>query len=71
MANRRHSRTHIANIGHRERRRRLVGGALPLALGVGLVAALVATSSPVWWRLGSVAPFIMASFGYFQAREKT
>ena len=61
----------VANIGRRERRRRLLSGVVGMVAGVGLSVVVVAVGAPIWWRLGVVAPFLLASFGYFQAREKT
>ena len=61
----------MANIGRQERRRRLLGGVAGLALGAALGVVVVSFGAPIWWRLGVVAPFLLAGLGYFQAREKT
>ena len=63
--------TRVANIGRHERRRRLLGGVAGLVLGAALSVVVVSVSAPFWWRLGVVAPFLLAGLGYFQAREKT
>ena len=56
----------IANIGPRERRQRMLVGALffvvSAAIGVGLVTSHVHPA----WRLGLVLPLFVASLGLFQ-----
>jgi len=42
-----------------------------LALGIGLVAALVIRDAPMWWYSVAAVPFFLAALGYFQAREQT
>ncbi|HTQ03629.1 MAG TPA: hypothetical protein VMI54_07220 [Polyangiaceae bacterium] len=59
------------NIGPRERARRLRWGVGCAAVAVGLSAALVATHAPHVWRLTAFVPFVLAGFGFFQAREHT
>jgi hypothetical protein len=61
----------IANIGRRERQRRLAGGIVSLVIGAAVTVLLVATGAPPGWRVGTALPFLLAAFGYFQAREKT
>lgn len=46
-------------------------GVVGLITGITLTIVVVATGAPIWWRLGVIAPFLLAGFGYFQAREKT
>ena len=59
------------NIGVRECRRRRAGGVVGLALAIAGCLALMLFGAARWWRLGLVAPLMLATFGYFQAREKT
>lgn len=61
----------IANIGPRERRRRLFGGVIGLGIGFAAAAALIVAGISPWWRLALVIPFAMGTIGVFQAREKT
>jgi len=61
----------IANIGPRERRKRLIFGAVSLALSVGLAAALVLRGVPLGWRVGLFVPSLSAGLGFFQWHEKT
>jgi fatty acid desaturase len=61
----------VANIGPRERKRRLRFGIV--AFGISVVAAglLVAGGVSPRWRLALFVPFFVAGLGYFQARDKT
>lgn len=61
----------IANIGPRGRLRRMRLGVAMLALGAGLVAALVASDAHRAWRLLGFVPFWAGALGVMQAREKT
>ncbi len=61
----------IANIGPRERRRRLMSGIVILALGVGIAAILVVTHISPLWRLPLFLLFYGGASGVFQWREKT
>jgi len=61
----------IANIGPRERRRRLTSGIVILALGVGIGAVLVISHVPPLWRLLLFLLFYSGAAGVFQWREKT
>jgi hypothetical protein len=61
----------IANIGPRERRKRLVFGAVSLALSVGIASALVVRAVAVGWRGALFLPLMSAALGFFQWREKT
>ena len=61
----------VANIGPRERGRRLRFG---LAAGIfSLVAAVLLIVSEVSprWRFALFVPLFLAALGYFQARDKT
>jgi hypothetical protein len=59
------------NIGPRQRQLRMRFGLFALALSLGAAALLVASHSPVAWRLGLFAPLYVSAVGVFQAREKT
>lgn len=61
----------IANIGPRQRRRRLVGGLVALAIATALCGWLIASDAPRWWRLLLVLPLFGAASGILQYREKT
>lgn len=63
--------TCIANIGPRERRKRLIGGLAQLALAVAALAALIWTGASRLWRVPLWLAFWLAGLGYFQWREKT
>lgn len=59
------------NLGPRESRKRLVFGLAMLALGAGLIAALVVLHVGWTWRLVLFFPFWLAALGLIEAREKT
>ena len=61
----------VANIGPRERRKRMKFGMRWIARGGGLLAVLALAGAPRWWRLGLFIPFLLGSIGVFQAREHT
>jgi hypothetical protein len=61
----------IANIGPRERRRRLTFGILGLGVSAAAAAALIVSGVAVWWRLGLFLPLMIAALGFFQWREQT
>lgn len=61
----------VANIGPKERRKRLLTGLLALIIAFGALALLVASGAHRTWRLALFAPFWLAALGYFQARERT
>jgi len=61
----------IANIGPRERRKRLTFGLVSLGLSAAIAAALVSTGAAVAWRAGVFLPLMAAGLGVFQWREKT
>jgi hypothetical protein len=63
--------TCIANISPAERRKRLIGGILPLALAIGLLAWMLAAHADRLWRLPLFLLFEAAAAGYFQWRDKT
>lgn len=61
----------VANIGDRQRRKRLImGGAATLASVIAL-AALLATDTPRFARLLAALPFWAGALGILQHREKT
>lgn len=61
----------MANIGARERRRRLTLGLTLLWFGVMLAIALVVAEVNRLWRFTLFFPFWVAAIGVLQAREKT
>ena len=60
-----------ANIGPKERRKRMTFGVVAFVASLLVLAALVATGQSRWLRVLLVLPFTMAGLGYFQARDKT
>ena len=63
--------TRAANIGPRERRKRLLTGAVVLIVGFAGLGVLIGAGLHPAWRLGLFVPFWLAALGYFQARERT
>ncbi len=61
----------IPNISTAERRGRLFFGLLALAVGIVLLAILMATGATRWLRLLLFLPFAGATSGYFQWADKT
>ncbi len=61
----------IPNISTRERRKRLASGVIMFAIGLAILAALIATGASRWWRLALFLPFAGAASGFFQWRDKT
>ena len=61
----------FANIGPRERRKRLVMGVGALAVGVLIALGMIAAGASRAWRIGLFFPLWMGALGFFQAREKT
>ena len=61
----------LANIGPRERRRRMRFGAALLVVGAGLAALVVGIGAHRLWRLLLFLPFWAGAVGVLQAREKT
>lgn len=61
----------IANIGPRERRKRMTFGVTLLVAGVVVAAFLVGFHADRLWRLLLFLPFWAGAVGVLQAREKT
>jgi hypothetical protein len=61
----------IPNIGPRQRRQRVIGGVVGLAIAIAVAALLVATGVARPFRLVVFLPFFAGTTGLFQAREKT
>ena len=60
-----------ANIGPRERQRRLVGGFFFLAIAICVAGSLILFDAPRPWRLLVFLPAWAAAIGFFQVRAKT
>jgi len=61
----------VANIGTRERRKRLTWGIVAFGVGVAIAALLAVIRAPLVWRLPLFLVFFFAALGIFQARDKT
>lgn len=61
----------IPNISTAERRKRLMGGLVTFAIGVVILAILMATGANRFWRLPLFLLFLGGASGYFQWRDKT
>jgi hypothetical protein len=61
----------LANIGPRERRRRLLAGVAALLVAGGSLAVLIALGVPRAWRVALVVPFWFGALGLAQARART
>jgi len=61
----------VPNIGPRQRRQRLIGGLLGLAIAFALSGLLLATAVGRPLRVLVFLPFFAGTTGLFQAREKT
>ncbi len=61
----------LANIGGRERRKRLLVGLAGLVAGAALEAVLVRPGAPGWWRAGVFAAFWLGALGVMQASGHT
>ena len=61
----------IPNISTRERRKRLVGGAISFILTLVILAVLIAIGASQWWRLALFPLLWSAAVGFFQWRDKT
>jgi hypothetical protein len=63
--------TACANIGQRERQRRLIGGFFFLAIAVCVGVSLIAFNAPRPWRLLVFLPVWASAIGFFQVQAKT
>jgi hypothetical protein len=63
--------TRVANIGMRERRKRLIWGIVASGVGVVIAALLIMIRAPLVWRLPLLLLFYVGALGIFQARDKT
>jgi hypothetical protein len=61
----------VPNIGPRQRRSRWLGGAVAAVAAAGLLAFLVLSDAPRWWRLAVALPVWFAALGLLQSKEKT
>jgi fatty acid desaturase len=61
----------IRNIGPKESRKRLAFGVVVFILTVFVLVIMIIAGISRWWRLFLFIPFLMASIGFFQHREKT
>jgi hypothetical protein len=61
----------ISNISASERRKRLIGGIVPLLVALLVLAVLVITGTDRWWRLALFPLFWAAGSGIFQWRDRT
>ncbi len=61
----------IPNINRSEQRKRLAGGAIQFAIGLGLLAGLVARGMNRWWRLPLTLMIYGAGYGFYQWLDKT
>jgi hypothetical protein len=61
----------VANIGVRERRKRLMFGVVALGAGIVISGLLVYVRAPVVWRLPLFFIFYVGALGWFQSRDKT
>jgi hypothetical protein len=61
----------IANIGRKERRKRMTVGLIGLALGVGGASVLAGWGAALPWRLLLFVPFWLGAIGVFQALDRT
>jgi hypothetical protein len=61
----------IPNISLRERRKRLIGGVIPLVIALAILAWLMAIGANRFWRLPLVLLYMAAASGFFQWRDKT
>lgn len=62
---------HVANIGPRARRQRLLVGVLFFVASGAIGAGLVASHVHPAWRLSLVLPLFVAALGLFQALGRT
>ncbi len=61
----------IANIGPKERSRRLYFGIMGFVAGAIFVIATLALEVPQWLRAFAFLPFAAGAFGFWQYKEKT
>ena len=61
----------IANISPAERRKRLTFGLIGMAVSLAVLGLMLASGLDRWWRLALFLPFIGATTGFFQWRDKT
>ncbi len=61
----------MANIGPRERRKRLVFGVVALFLSVVISAIFVVEGVRPIWRLWLFVPLFAGALGFFQSRDRT
>ncbi|HEY3745426.1 MAG TPA: hypothetical protein VGL17_04245 [Gemmatimonadaceae bacterium] len=61
----------IANIGPRERQKRLIFGVTALFLSVVISAIFVIEGVRPIWRLVLFVPLFTGALGFFQARDRT
>ncbi len=61
----------IANIGPKERQKRLIFGIVSLAVGVVIGLVLLSSDVTAWARIVLFLPFFGGGVGVFQSREKT
>src|SRR4051812_23383249 len=61
----------IANIGPRQRHQRLMFGVYTFLIALVALALMLVFRLDVWWRLLLFVPFVLATSGYFQARDHT
>ncbi len=61
----------IPNISRRERRKRLIAGVIQFAIGLAVLAVLIALGANRWWRLPLFLMFWGAAGRFFQWRDKT
>ena len=64
-------KSHVANIGTREKQKRLGFGIFMLIIGIVLVSLLFALGASRWFRLLLLIPLYLAGLGFFQAKEET
>lgn len=62
---------HVANIGTREKQKRLGFGIFMLVISGVLISLLFALDASRWFRLILVIPLYLAGLGVFQAKEET
>lgn len=61
----------VPNLGERQRRHRLIFGALGLVAAVATAAVLAAVDASVAARVIVAVPLYMAALGFLQYRKKT